>query len=83
VLLFEFVPKAGVGRTVFLGAAGLRTLEIQDNVAEVFRCSAGVQREGKHLETGKTVENKPALGLGSEVFRCFGCLEELMQHGGW
>jgi hypothetical protein len=39
-------------------------------VAEVFRCSAGVQREGEHLETSKTVENKRALGLDSEVFRC-------------
>jgi hypothetical protein len=44
------------------------------NVAEVFRCSAGVQREGKHLGTGKTVENKRALGLDAEVFRCLGCL---------
>jgi len=41
-----------------------------DEDAEVFRCPAGVQREGKHLGTGKTVENKRAMGLGSEVFRC-------------
>ena len=34
----------------------------------------GVQREGKHLGTGKAVENKRALGLGLEVFRCLGCL---------
>jgi hypothetical protein len=49
-----------------------RTFEIQDNVAKVFRCSAGVQREGKHLGNSKTVENERASGLGSEVFGCLG-----------
>jgi hypothetical protein len=68
MVLFEFVPKAGKGQKVLLGGAG--RWKHWMIAAEVFRCSAGVQREGKHLGTGKTVENKRALGLGSEVFRC-------------
>ena len=47
--------------------SGLQVAEIM--VVLTGRLFRGVQREGKHLGIGKTIENERSIGLDLEVFR--------------